>query len=91
MNIFTRYAVIAGAVALPLAVQAASSPVVIDQPSCERAIADAREAMAAASISDKARKTGEELIDLSSTRCADKNYEAADDLLAIVRGIAAEE
>lgn len=64
---------------------------VFDPKSCTQALADARSASEIAHVSDKARTAGEELIVLAETRCGEKNFDAAEQLLAIARGIFAEE
>lgn len=65
--------------------------VVRDKKTCEQAVADAREAAQAATVSARAKQEIEELIRISAHLCTQANFVYAESLLGIARGMAAQE
>lgn len=76
---------------LALTPVSASAQVVTDKKSCLQAVADAREASDAAAISEKARNEIADLVRISEHLCTQANFVYAERLLAIARGMAAQE
>jgi len=68
-----------------------TAQVVTSKKTCIRAVADAREASADAAISQKAKSQVEDLIRISEHLCTQANFVYAERLLAIARGMAAQE
>ncbi len=82
-------AIAAGFVAFaPLA---ASAQVVTSKKTCIRAVADAKEASADADVSQKIKDEVADLIRISEHLCTQANFVYAERLLAIARGLTAQE
>ena len=85
---FVLFALAAAIAALPFLASAAG---VTSKPTCLQAVADARDALAAAAISEKARTEAADMVRISEHLCGEANFVYAETLLAIARGMAAEE
>ena len=73
---------------LPLA---ASAAVVTSKPTCIQAVADAKEGLGGASVSQKIQAEVADMIRISEHLCGEANFVYAETLLAIARGMTAEE
>lgn len=80
-----------GALLAASTVSQAATAVVTDKKSCARAVTDAREALAEASLIERSQKEVEQLIQISAHLCTQASFVFADHLLAIARGMSAEE
>ena len=62
-----------------------------DKASCERAVRDAREGVKEASLSEKTRGEADGLVTVAEHLCGQANFVYAEKVLAVARGMAAEE
>jgi len=69
----------------------ASAQVVQDKKSCVLAVEDAKKATASASITAKVRASADDMVRISEHLCSQANFVYAERLLAIVRGMTAQE
>ncbi len=76
---------------LAFAPVSASAQVVTDKKTCLQAVADAREASSTAAVSEKIQAEVADLIRISEHLCTQANFVYAERLLAIARGMTAQE
>ena len=69
----------------------ATAATVTNKKTCVQAVADAREGLAGASIAEKTRSDVDDMIRISEHLCGEANFVYAETLLAIARGMTAEE
>ncbi|MGF1554318.1 MAG: hypothetical protein ACFBWO_17715 [Paracoccaceae bacterium] len=79
------------AISLALAATLAPAQVVQDKASCQQAVADAKEGRDAASVSESVRAEVDDLVRIAEHLCGEANFVYAERLLAIARGMTAEE
>ena len=85
-----RLAILALAAAA-LAAAPAGAQVVKDKPTCEQAVADAKEGLATASVGARSQTEAEDMIRIAGHLCTQANFVYAERLLEIVRGMTASE
>lgn len=84
-------AVLPAVAVVALTVSAVPAQVVMSKKTCVQAVVDARGALNEASVSDKTKKEVEDMIRVSEHLCGEANFVYAETLLAIARGMVAEE
>ena len=82
---------VAAAALFALALNAATAATVTSKKTCLQAVADAREGLAAASIAQKTHDEVADMIRISEHLCGEANFVYAETLLAVARGMTAEE
>lgn len=86
-----RALLIATVAAIAIFAWPASAQVVKDKKSCVLAVEDAKKATAAAAVTEKVRASADDMVRISEHLCTQANFVYAERLLAIVRGMTAQE